>query len=340
MIFGLCSVLVSVYFCLFGSLSLSVNALEPSSVSSYRGSSGFSSVVVPSKNPSNGSISSVTGLANIFEVIVSPTNTFDYGSVSWSSPQFFLNRPLSLSANESVYFKLNYSILLHSTPDAGVVPSALCLASNTFSGLSLYVTSCQDSTSTSIATINYSITNTTVSTIVLEGIITNNNNSSNTLSTIYWAGKLLGGFGSDYIDGYLLTSDIEFFNIAPSSSEAIQEQTEQQQQYHDETQQTFDNAQDTADSDSDDSSTQASASGTTLLAGFTSFLGALTNASPSNCVIDGNIGDFRMGNIDLCQLDPPPAFQAISSIMVIGFTVPLSIALGRKMISLFRSFQG
>ncbi len=120
---------------------------------------------------------------------------------------------------------------------------------------------------------------------------------------------------------------------------SIQEQTQQQEQYHDETQQTFDDAQDTADTDSDSSSQQATSSGTTLLAGFTSFVSALTGASASNCVINADLGNMDLGSIDLCQLSPPPAFQAISSIMVIGFTVPLSIALAKKMISLFRSFQ-
>lgn len=134
-------------------------------------------------------------------------------------------------------------------------------------------------------------------------------------------------------------SNVRFFTSESAESQAVNNQTEQQQQYHDETQQTFDDAQDTADTDSDSSSQQATSSGTTLLAGFTSFVSALTGASASNCVINADLGNMDLGSIDLCQLSPPPAFQAISSIMVIGFTVPLSIALAKKMISLFRSFQ-
>lgn len=121
--------------------------------------------------------------------------------------------------------------------------------------------------------------------------------------------------------------------------DAINNQTQQDQEHWEQAQDTFDDAQDGADSDSDSSSQQATSSGTTLLAGFQSFLGALTGASPSDCVISADLGNMDLGNMDLCQLDPPPAFQAISSIMVIGFTVPLSLALGRKMIALFRSFQ-
>lgn len=110
---------------------------------------------------------------------------------------------------------------------------------------------------------------------------------------------------------------------------------EQKQQSEQDFQDTQDDAQDSAD----DSADEAESSGSTLLGAFTSFLGALTNQSATTCVINADIGRFRMGNVDLCELDPPPAFQAISSIMVIGFTIPLSLALGRKMISLFRSFQ-
>lgn len=84
---------------------------------------------------------------------------------------------------------------------------------------------------------------------------------------------------------------------------------------------------------------QAQQGGQTLLQGFSSFVGALTSANATNCVINANIGEFKMGNVDLCQISPPPAFQAISSIMVIGFVVPLSIATTRKFLSLFRSFQ-
>lgn len=139
-----------------------------------------------------------------------------------------------------------------------------------------------------------------------------------------------------------LSIDRPIFNFVDNLSEsaaATKQQTEQQKQYHDEEQEGLDNAQSDASDGADSSGSQAESSGTTLLQAFIDFVNALNGASGSNCVINADIGDFRMGNVDLCSLSPPPAFQAISSIMVIGFTVPLSIALGKKMISLFRSFQ-
>lgn len=133
---------------------------------------------------------------------------------------------------------------------------------------------------------------------------------------------------------------VQFYETEQQAiNDSIQQQTQQEQQHYDDVQDTFDDAQDAADADSSSSSQQATTSGSTLLQAFIQFVNALTNSSATNCVINADIGDFRMGNVDLCQLDPPPAFQTISSIMVIGFVVPLSLALGRKMISLFRSFQ-
>lgn len=93
------------------------------------------------------------------------------------------------------------------------------------------------------------------------------------------------------------------------------------------------------DSAANSSSSDASASGTTLLAAAQSFVGALTSATPSNCNLDMDLGNLDLGNANLCSISPPPAFQVISSIVLIGFCVPLSIATAKKMVSLFRSFQ-
>lgn len=92
-------------------------------------------------------------------------------------------------------------------------------------------------------------------------------------------------------------------------------------------------------SDSSDSQSDAQSTGTTLLAAFTAFVNALTNANPSNCNIDMDMGNLDLGVVNFCQLSPPPGFTTLSSIFLILFCVPLSIATGRKVISLFRSFQ-
>lgn len=100
------------------------------------------------------------------------------------------------------------------------------------------------------------------------------------------------------------------------------------------------NQQTSIDSSASSSEQQAQTAGTTLLGAFSAFVGALTNASPSNCVIDMDLGNLDLGNVDLCTLSPPQPIPTIASIMLIAFFVPLSIATATKMINLFRSFSG
>lgn len=93
------------------------------------------------------------------------------------------------------------------------------------------------------------------------------------------------------------------------------------------------------DSDAESSASDAESTGTTLLGAFTSFVNALTNASPSNCNLDMDLGNLDLGVVNLCQLSLPQPLPTIASIMLILFCVPLSISTARKVISLFRSFQ-
>lgn len=118
-----------------------------------------------------------------------------------------------------------------------------------------------------------------------------------------------------------------------------QAQKEQDAAQYNEQMEGMADAQSDASTGSSSSGQQAQNRGSTLLQAFTSFVNAITSASPSNCVINADIGDFEMGNVDLCSLSPPPAVQTISSILLIGFCVPLSLSTARKMISLYRSFQ-
>lgn len=93
---------------------------------------------------------------------------------------------------------------------------------------------------------------------------------------------------------------------------------------------------DAADSAQSDTETQ----GTTLLGAFSSFVGSLTSTSSGSCSISVDTGLVDFGSVDLCAVEVPTAFQVISSLVVIGFAVPLSINTSRKLISLFRSFTG
>lgn len=118
----------------------------------------------------------------------------------------------------------------------------------------------------------------------------------------------------------------------------IQNQTQQQQTQYEQPRTEANNANTSAGTSGSTSASDAQNTGSTLLSGVTALVGALNVSPASSCVIDMDMGIADFGEADLCHLSPPPAFQVISSLVVIGFAVPLSLAAAHKMIELFRSF--
>lgn len=88
------------------------------------------------------------------------------------------------------------------------------------------------------------------------------------------------------------------------------------------------------------SSSQNAQTGTTgLLNAITGAVSVISSASPTNCKINGNMGNLDMGQLDLCA-NPAPAFvQTIGSLILILMCVPLAISLFNRFIAIFRSFQ-
>lgn len=111
-----------------------------------------------------------------------------------------------------------------------------------------------------------------------------------------------------------------------------QEKQEQQQQQQQALQQ--------SSNQSDSSKEQATSSGSTLLQLFTGFVSAVSDASPSSCSLPLNFGHFAVSDVDLCTLPVPSYVQVIGSLVVIALFVPFAVAMFRRFISLFRSFQG
>lgn len=140
--------------------------------------------------------------------------------------------------------------------------------------------------------------------------------------------------GTSGINFKVLTTDVieyEYYDTNAAQSEMNEKDNQDRDNIEQQSSET--------DSASSDSSSDAEATGTTLLGAFTAFVGALTNAQPSNCNIDMDLGNLDLGVVNLCQLSLPQPIPTIASIMLILFCVPLSIATARKVINLFRSFQ-
>ena len=140
----------------------------------------------------------------------------------------------------------------------------------------------------------------------------------------------------NYLIGF---SSLRIYEEIPDEDKAAEELDEMNQK-DDQDRSDIESQSSTIDSSGESSQQSAQNTGTTLLAAFSSFVTAITSASPSNCNIDMDLGNLDLGIVNFCTLSPPPEFQVLGSIFLILFCVPLSIATARKVISLFRSFQG
>ena len=101
---------------------------------------------------------------------------------------------------------------------------------------------------------------------------------------------------------------------------------------------TQDAADDSATSGSSSSSSSQTAT-SSLLSVITSGIGAITSASPTNCKVNGNMGNLNVGNIDLCANPVPTFMTLIGSIIAVLVVLPLVILLFNRFISIIRSFQ-
>lgn len=156
-----------------------------------------------------------------------------------------------------------------------------------------------------------------------------------------------GGSSIDYSSAlHDILDAVEDLNTTYSSLETqivalntkIQQQTAQQQQQYEQPRTEATNAQTGAGTSGSASASDAATQGGTLLQGVTALVSALNVSPKSTCVIRLDLGNADFGDADLCSLQPPPGFQVISSLVVIGFAVPLSLAAAHKMVELFEGF--
>lgn len=134
-------------------------------------------------------------------------------------------------------------------------------------------------------------------------------------------------------DFNIMQPKINIFDYQDQASEQIIKWREEEENTTNSNMQQGQNNADSSTSDSEEATSS-------LLSVIGSFVGAITTASPSNCSINGNMGNFSMGNIDLCANPVPTFVQIISSLVLIAICVPFAIIMFNRFISLFRSFQG
>lgn len=122
--------------------------------------------------------------------------------------------------------------------------------------------------------------------------------------------------------------------ISSGVKNVLDEQKEQEKQ---DTNQAIDDSKNSSNNSSSD--VQNNSSTQSLLSVVTGFFGAITSASPTSCVLTGQINEYLTPSFDLCQLDPPPALTALLSIPVAIALFFFAKHMLNKIVALIRSFQ-
>lgn len=109
----------------------------------------------------------------------------------------------------------------------------------------------------------------------------------------------------------------------------------------DEDRQNLENQTSETESDANEQGAAAESTGTSLLGVFSSFVSSLAQIHETNCLLPTiSVYGLDLGRLDLCTFDVPPGIIALATVGMIFIIVPLSFHLARRLINIFRSFQG
>lgn len=126
--------------------------------------------------------------------------------------------------------------------------------------------------------------------------------------------------------------------------DSINNQTDQQKDFRDQDKSDMQDAQNSANNSGEDAQADSERATGSLMDGLTGFVNAVKDANASKCTLTlntnyGGTTKFGLGEVDLCQLSPPLSFQIISSVVIIGFSIPVFIAGIKLLLTLTWSFQ-
>lgn len=151
--------------------------------------------------------------------------------------------------------------------------------------------------------------------------------------------RQLGSFNQNTVDiavnmGNTATSDVLVVAVTGFTVYRYTGSTENKEQ-----QEKTQEAADASETAGGSSSSDAQQGTSSLLSTIGSAVSVISSASPTNCLLNGNMGNLDVGQIDLCANPVPTFIQIIGSIILILLVVPLCITLFNRFIGLFRSFQ-
>lgn len=116
---------------------------------------------------------------------------------------------------------------------------------------------------------------------------------------------------------------------------------EQMNDKDEEDRQNLENQTSETESDANEQGAAAQSTGTSLLGVFSAFVSSLAQIHETNCLLPSiSVYGLDLGRMDLCTFDVPPGIIALATVGMIFIIVPLSFHLARRLINIFRSFQG
>lgn len=129
----------------------------------------------------------------------------------------------------------------------------------------------------------------------------------------------------------IISPTIVFYDEPNQADQAIQEEKQNVQ-----------NATNNSQTSGNSSQTDSQNATSSLLSVFGAFANVITNATPTNCVIDAPLNTSFSNdrfNVDLCGLNLPPAIGTLTSIIAVMVVVPFAISMFNKFIGIMESFQ-
>lgn len=126
-------------------------------------------------------------------------------------------------------------------------------------------------------------------------------------------------------------------NIEASQGEALEEALANEREAEKEE---YEDQADENEQTANQESSAAQSTATSLLSVVGQFIGVLTSAQPTNCNLNGDlIPHLPLGNLNLCQHNPPAVITIIGTLILIAIIVPLAYHVVKRMLSLIGSFQ-
>lgn len=126
------------------------------------------------------------------------------------------------------------------------------------------------------------------------------------------------------------------YEFEPSTSDEIAQELKEQNDKDDQDRADIQSQQSDSEDGAEDSAEAITNASDSLLAVIGNFVNIVINPPRRDCTISGDMGHMDLGQIDLCQLTPPPAISVIATLLIIGFVIPFAYGIISTVLNLLK----